>query len=275
MENYLELTIKADEATQEMLIAGLSELGFDGFEESADQLKAYVPESGFQEKDFNHLLNIYNLNYSKSIIQKQNWNKVWESNFEPVLIDDFVGIRADFHPAFEQVAHDLVITPKMSFGTGHHATTHMVIQLMRSIDFEKKSVFDFGTGTGILAILAEKLGASSVLATDNDDWCIENAMENVSVNHCQHIRVQKSEVLALDSRFHIILANINRNIILENLERLKNGMAPGGSLILSGLLKADADDILAATQKLGLELVHSLERNGWIGLLFCEKKQGN
>ena len=100
-------------------------------------------------------------------------------------------------------------------------------------------------------------------------------MENVSVNHCQHIRVQKSEVLALDSRFHIILANINRNIILENLERLKNGMAPGGSLILSGLLKADADDILAATQKLGLELVHSLERNGWIGLLFCEKKQDN
>jgi ribosomal protein L11 methyltransferase len=275
MENYLELTIKADEATQEMLIAGLSELGFDGFEESADQLKAYVPESGFQEKDFNHLLNTYNLNYSKSIIQKQNWNKVWESNFEPVLIDDFVGIRADFHPAFEQVAHDLVITPKMSFGTGHHATTHMVIQLMRSIDFEKKSVFDFGTGTGILAILAEKLGASYVLATDNDDWCIENAMENVSVNHCQHIRVQKSEVLALDSRFHIILANINRNIILENLERLKNGMAPGGSLILSGLLKADADDILAATQKLGLELVHSLERNGWIGLQFCEKKQDN
>jgi ribosomal protein L11 methyltransferase len=275
MENYLELTIKADEATQEMLIAGLSELGFDGFEESADQLKAYVPESGFQEKDFNNLLNTYQLNYSKSIIQKQNWNKVWESNFEPVLIDDFVGIRADFHPAFEQVAHDLVITPKMSFGTGHHATTHMVIQLMRSIDFEKKSVFDFGTGTGILAILAEKLGASSVLATDNDDWCIENAMENVSVNHCQHIRVQKSEVLALDSRFHIILANINRNIILENLERLKNGMAPGGSLILSGLLKADADDILAATQKLGLELVHSLERNGWIGLQFCEKKQDN
>lgn len=275
MDNYLELTIKADQATQEMLIAGLSELGFDGFEESADQLKAYVPEAGFQEKEFNHLLNTYQLNYSKSVIQKQNWNKVWESNFEPVLIDGFVGIRADFHPAFEQVAHDLVITPKMSFGTGHHATTHMVIQLMRSFSFEKKSVFDFGTGTGILAILAEKLGASSVLATDNDDWCIENARENVSVNHCKNIAVQKSEILVLDRRFNIILANINRNIILENLDKLKTGMAPGGNLILSGLLKADEYDILAATQQLGLELVRSLERNGWIGLLFCEKKQDN
>lgn len=275
MDNYLELIIPADEATQELLVAGLSELGFDGFEQSETQLKAYVSETIFDKSEFDILLNKYNLTYSESVIKKQNWNKVWESNFEPVLIDGFVGIRADFHPAFTDVDHELIITPKMSFGTGHHATTHMVIQLMRSIDFNGKSVFDFGTGTGVLAILAEKLGAATVLATDNDDWCIENATENISVNTCKNTRVEKAEILVLDQQFDIILANINRNIILANLETLKSGIATGGYLLLSGLLKADEDDIFAATRELGLEPLASLERNGWIGLLFCEKKQDN
>ncbi|MCA6452827.1 MAG: 50S ribosomal protein L11 methyltransferase, partial [Chitinophagaceae bacterium] len=183
MNNYYEICIPAETALQELLVAELSEMGYDGFEESAEQLKAYVPEENYVEIELNNLLNKYNLSYSKSIISKQNWNQLWESNFEPVRVDDFVGIRASFHPPFAGVAHEIVITPKMSFGTGHHATTWQVMKLMQELDFTGKRVFDFGTGTGILAILAEQLGAAAVLAVDNDDWCIENTSENILVNN--------------------------------------------------------------------------------------------
>ncbi|MDE3254265.1 MAG: 50S ribosomal protein L11 methyltransferase, partial [Bacteroidota bacterium] len=182
MEAYCEIQIKALPDLQENLIAELSQIGFDGFEESADQLTAYIDLEHFEEKELNIILNKYDLKYSKSILNKQNWNQLWESNFEPVQVDDFVGVRADFHPPFVDVQHELIITPKMSFGTGHHATTYLVMQLMRDLDFTGARVFDFGTGTGILAILAEKLGASRVLAVDNDDWCIRNAAENILVN---------------------------------------------------------------------------------------------
>ncbi len=147
-------------------------------------------------------------------IEKQNWNALWESNFEPVQVDDFVGVRAGFHAPFGGVVeHDIVITPKMSFGTGHHGTTYCVMQLMRGIDFANKSVFDFGTGTGILAILAQKLGAGPVLAVDNDDWCIENASENIIVNNTQSIEIEKVNDANLNKKFNIIIANINKNII--------------------------------------------------------------
>jgi ribosomal protein L11 methyltransferase len=269
MSDYCELTIAANESLNDILIAELAETGYDGFEESAGLLKAYIPQADFSENELNIILNKYNLKHSLSIINKQNWNAVWESNFEPVQVEDFVGIRAHFHPPFENVAHEIVITPKMSFGTGHHATTHMVMQLMRELDcWKEASVFDFGTGTGILAILAEKLGATRVLAVDNDDWCIENASENILINQCKYIDIQKVDSVNMNEQFQIILANINRNIILDNIQGLRKALLAGGQLLLSGLLKEDETDITAACTSLGLTHQKTVERNGWIALWF-------
>ncbi len=268
MSNYFEITIPAEQAMQELLIAELAIMGYEGFEESETALKAYIPEEAFSDLDLNILLNKYHLKHLKSIINKQNWNSLWESNFEPVQVDDFVGIRASFHPVFTHVAHEIVITPKMSFGTGHHATTYSVMQLMRDLDFAGASVFDFGTGTGILAILAEKLGAVKLLAVDNDDWCIENASENILINHCKYIDIQKIDKLEMISKYRIILANINKNIILDNIPSLAKGLEKNGDLILSGLLKEDEAAIRSACD--ALQLVHktTIHRNGWIACRF-------
>jgi ribosomal protein L11 methyltransferase len=268
MSDYCELTFPADESMHDVLIAELSAIGYDGFEEAPGVLKAYIPEPHFVKSELNILISKYNLKYSQSIIKKQNWNTVWESNFEPVQVDDFVGIRAAFHPAFTDVQHEIIITPKMSFGTGHHATTYMVMNLMEELDCKGKSVFDFGTGTGILAILAEKLGARQVLAVDNDDWCIENASENILINECQFIDIQKNSEVKSNQQFDIILANINRNIILNNIDELRKAMAPGAQLLLSGLLKEDEEDITAICLALGLQRKKTLDRNGWIALWF-------
>lgn len=271
MSNYCEITIPVqDEALREVIIAGLAEIGYEGFEETDTALKAYISEGKFSEIDLNILLDTYSVIASKSIIQKQNWNQIWESNFEPVQVENFVGIRAFFHQPFTGVEHEIVITPKMSFGTGHHATTYMVMQLMRELDFSMRSVFDFGTGTGILAILAERLGANRILAVDNDDWCIENASENISINNCKYIDIQKIDILKLDQQFNIILANINRNIILDNIHELHAGLSPGGQLLLSGLLKEDETEITDACIDLGLQHKKVLERNGWIALWFVK-----
>jgi ribosomal protein L11 methyltransferase len=268
MSDYCELSITADSSLQDILIAELSGIGYDGFEESEGMLKAYIPAVDFNQNELGILLNKYDVNYLKSDISKQNWNALWESNFEPVQVDDFVGIRAEFHPPFTNVAHEIVITPKMSFGTGHHATTYMVMKLMDELDFKGKTVFDFGTGTGILAILAEKLGAARVVAVDNDDWCIENASENISINKCNSIDIHKVDKMSDDIRYDIILANINRNIILDNIDALHQSIAEDGQLLLSGLLKSDETDIINACHSLGLKHKQTIERNGWIALWF-------
>ncbi|MEO8174333.1 MAG: 50S ribosomal protein L11 methyltransferase [Sediminibacterium sp.] len=268
MSDYCEIAIAAEDAMHDILIAELAEIGYDGFEEFPGLLKAFVPEPDFIENELNILLNKYDIRYFKSIIKKQNWNAVWESNFEPVQVDDFVGVRASFHPSVSQVEHEIIITPKMSFGTGHHATTYMVMKLMQELDFHGKSVFDFGTGTGILAILAEKLGATQLLAVDNDDWCIENASENIAINKCNNIDLQKIESLKLSRQFEIIIANINRNIILDNIGELRRALPVGSQLLLSGLLKEDEADIIDVCHALGLQHKKTLERSGWIALWF-------
>ncbi len=269
MSNYCEITIPAAASQQEILVAVLSEIGYEGFEEAETQLKAFIPEENFSEEMLAGLLKAHSLEYHKKVIEKQNWNQVWESNFEPVQVENFVGIRAGFHPVFENVEYELVITPKMSFGTGHHATTHMMMQLMRELDFKDKSVYDFGTGTGILAILAEKLGARKLMAVDNDDWCIENSIENMAINHSEHITVEKIDILSFGEKYDIILANINKNIIIENINILRKGLAKGGHILLSGLLREDAEDIHKACQSLDFQHIKTVERNGWIAIWYC------
>lgn len=262
--NYLKLTIPAPADLQPSIIYYLSELGFDGFEELQHAVEAYVPENSFDEAAVNECLKEWELTYSIATMPQQNWNQVWESNFDPVVVDDFVAIRAHFHEPIPGVQHDILITPKMSFGTGHHATTFMMVQQMKPIDFAGKKVFDFGTGTGILAILAEKLGAASVYAIDNDQWSIDNAIENAANNHAINIQLQLANDASGAAQYDIILANINKNVILDNLKFLDSQLIKGGVLLLSGLLTEDESDILLACSKYQLLHETTVTRNKWI-----------
>nr|HPH32305.1 50S ribosomal protein L11 methyltransferase [Chitinophagaceae bacterium] len=179
MANYIEITFPVtDTELQQVLIAQLSEEGYEGFEENDSSLKAFIPEAGYEKEKVQNIADAHLVTFSATLIESQNWNAVWESNFDPVVVDDFVAVRAGFHEPVAEVELEIVITPKMSFGTGHHATTYMMMRQMRQLDFTGKKVFDFGTGTGVLAILAEKRGAADVYAIDYDDWSIENATEN-------------------------------------------------------------------------------------------------
>jgi len=262
--NSIQISIKAKEEQQEILISRLSDLGAVGFEQTDDYLIAYFNDNMFKSYEINELLKEYS--FTTNTIEERNWNEVWESNFEPVIVNDFCAIRAEFHRPITDVKHEIVITPKMSFGTGHHATTYMMIEQMQEIDFTGKTVFDFGTGTGILSILAEKLGASKVTAIDVDDWSIANAKENLERNGCSKISVDLSSRIPME-KFDIVLANINRNVILNNLSELEGSLKKSGYLLLSGLLAIDKEDIVEACTKLDLHLLKRTERNNWILLL--------
>ncbi|MEY4052633.1 MAG: 50S ribosomal protein L11 methyltransferase [Chitinophagia bacterium] len=292
-KEYIQIAFDFENQDQfEMLVAQLSAIGFEGFnEEEASQgindgvkmsnklgegaghCKTFILQTVFEanllDNELNIIFNQFNIKYYKSIIKEKNWNAIWESNFEPVRVANFVGIRANFHPHFDpKVAIEIEITPKMSFGTGHHATTFTVIELMESINFKGKLVYDFGTGTGILAILAEKLGAESVLAVDNDNWCIENSIENIQNNDCHFISVEKVESAYQDKKFDIIIANVNRHIIEANMLELTQLAFPGSKLVLSGLLIEDQSDMIQLAINNGWDFEKSKPLNGWVSLLF-------
>lgn len=271
MATYLQLLFEDIQEEQAgIIIAELSLLGFEGFEESKTSIKAFIPESDFEKEELDALALKMKLSFTTTTIQETNWNAVWESNFAPVIVEDFAGIRAHFHAPITNVQHEILITPKMSFGTGHHATTHLMIQQMKFLNFANKQVFDFGTGTGVLAILAEKLGATNVVAVDNDDWSIENTTENVTKNNCQHIAIHKANDANSNQHFNIILANINRNVLLENMAALNQQLLPNGELLMSGLLVSDEAALQAAAQKVGLHFQNTWQRNGWICMLFTK-----
>jgi len=264
--NSIRISIQADEATQDIFISELSDLGAEGFEQTGDTLIAYFPELDFPSYDVQTAIGDYP--FTISTVEEQNWNAVWESNFQPVQVNDFCAVRAEFHAPMPGVKHEIVITPKMSFGTGHHATTYMMVEQMEAISFGDKTVFDFGTGTGILAILAEKLGAKSITAIDVDNWSVENAEENAQKNGCTRISLSLSTTIPNDT-FDVILANINRNVLLKYMPYLKKALAGRDSLLLlSGLLVSDEEAITASCQEQGLELARKEERSGWISLLF-------
>lgn len=255
----------------EKLIALLSEQGFDGFIEEGMTLIAFIPEASFSQQDFEKILEKFSiLAYSKTIIENINWNQKWEEEFQPVTVDDFAGIRAHFHQPLKGVQHEMVITPKMSFGTGHHATTYMVIQLMRDLDFKGKKVLDFGTGTGVLAILAEKMGAAAISAIDSDEWSITNATENCEQNNCSVISLKQADAVPADGQYDIILANINLNVILANMPTLASVAVQSAKIILSGFLTSDEQTIITSANASGLKKIALLRQKEWIALL-CEK----
>ena len=269
MATYIQLEFQNISAEQsDLLIAQLSEIGFDGFEEEENSLKAFIPANDFIETAVKEIAASHNLSFTETTIEETNWNAVWESNFQPVVVDDFVGIRANFHEPITGVEHEIVITPKMSFGTGHHATTFMMIQQMQKIDFANKSVFDFGTGTGILAILAEKLGATKVFAVDYDEWSIENAAENLARNNCSNFELKNADSAAGEEQYDIILANINKNVILDNFSSLVKQLAPAGILLLSGLLETDETVILNEAKNYPLISGSKIVMNKWMAIRF-------
>ncbi len=254
------------------IITEMVEAGFNGFEEKDNELLGYVDVNVFNEDKFQTINQKFQFTYQKNELASQNWNALWESNFDPVIIKNFVAIRAHFHEPIKNVQHEIIITPKMSFGTGHHATTYMMGEQMHHIDFASKQVFDFGTGTGLLAILAEKLGASKILATDNDEWSILNAQENIENNNCKNIQLQFSDVVPETETFQVVLANINKHVLIHHMKSLEHCLENGGTLLLSGLLHADEADVLKATGECLLTHSFTIERSGWICMKFIAKK---
>jgi len=267
--NSIQITIEATEEQQEILVSELADLQAEGFEQTENCLIVYFKEILFRSYEVNDVLK----NYSFTIhtIEEKNWNEVWESNFQPVIVDRFCAIRAEFHKPITDVEHEIIITPKMSFGTGHHATTYMMIQQMKQIDFTNKTVFDFGTGTGILAILAEKLGAKKIDAIDVDGWSITNAKENILRNECAKISITLSTNIP-NSKYDVILANINRNVILDYLSLLNERLRENSYLLLSGLLVPDQKDIIEACEREKLVLLKHVERNNWLSLLLFNRR---
>lgn len=269
MQKQFEITFDHVPSDQkDLLIAKLFELGIHGMEEQENGILAYAIENEFNQEDLSSYASMIGLKYSLREIEQVNWNALWESNFEPVIIPGKVYVRAGFHSPAPEFEYDIVITPKMSFGTGHHATTMMMMRLMLDLDFKDKYVIDFGSGTGILSILAEKLGATQIEAVDNEPWSVENAMDNAVLNNCHQVKVMLGSSLDLTGKADILLANINKSILQEHAKHIFRHLQNGGLLIISGLLSYDYNDICQSYTPFFGEPLTILEEGEWIALLF-------
>lgn len=266
---YKQITIPVKEQEQkEILIALLENISYEGFEEDDNGIVAYIPEADYREEELKEVLYTFSLNYSLETIKQQNWNAQWESSFDPVIVEGLCTVRAAFHDIDVNTPYDIIITPKMSFGTGHHATTRLVIQQMGKMDLKGRKVLDFGTGTGILAILAEMMGAGHILAIDNDEWSYDNTKENIAANKCRKIAVMQASLEVSDNDYDVILANINRHILLHYMNEMYMKLKGDGLILMSGLLTEDREIILESATAVGFKLLDASEHNNWIALLF-------
>jgi len=276
MIQYLKITIPCNPELLELLIAELGTIQFDSFQEMDDSLEAYIDEAIFDEKQLNSILEKYHILHGVQIekLDNINWNEEWEKNFDPVFIEDKVQIRAIFHEPKPGFRHDVIINPKMSFGTGHHETTHLIVAEQLTIDHRNKRVLDVGTGTGILAIMAHKLGARTITATDIDDWCIENCSENFGLNHMADFTILQGTIsnLTLSGTYDIIYANINKNVLMAELPFYSNLLAENGILVLSGFYSEDIDDLKEIASRNNLFFKHSRSRNNWSMMQLSHQK---
>ncbi len=267
---YTELNCSLPEGEghyAELIMAALGELGFESFVETDEGLQAYIKSQAFDTSMLNNA-SLWpegaNPEYSWQTIEEQNWNAVWESNFEAVTIDKRCRVRAPFHEKDAEIEFDILIEPKMSFGTAHHETTAQMMSLLLQTDVEGKTLLDMGCGTAVLAILAAMKGASQITAIDNDDWAYRNALENVERNNLPLINVYQGDASMLKGqKFDIILANINRNILLNDMEQYRDSLTPGGTLMMSGFYTEDVDVITAKAKELGFKKTGQTERNKW------------
>ena len=272
---YIEYSFKVQplQPGTEILIAELGQAGFESFVENEEGVKAYIQKGEWNKGILEgiHILSSpeFSIEYTYSEIAQVNWNEEWEKNFDPILVSDNCVVRAPFHEPYS-VAYEIVIEPKMSFGTGHHETTFMMLSYILENDFEGKTVLDMGCGTSVLAILAEMRGAAHLDAIDIDDWCVENSEENVLRNHCMHIKVQLGDasIIPSEETYHTIIANINRNILLDDMKTYVGALKKRGEFYLSGFYKEDLPIIIAKCNNLGLSFVDNKERNNWIAAKF-------
>lgn len=276
MTNYIEYHFTAiDENTIEILVALMADMGFDTFEQDNNILFAYILEKDHSEdliKQIENLQSQFQFQYTFQSIAEKNWNEEWEKNFLPVTVNGRCIIRATFHPVQEDFEEEIIIEPRMAFGTGHHDSTYLMVQEMMDIDFKNKMVCDAGSGTGILAILAAKRGAKKVFALDNNEWAYSNALDNLALNKViDEVDMELGELDLLKNKsFDIILANINKSVIRDNIDLLANALTPTSILLLSGILIPDLQDITAAANTVGLQLYSSNVRNEWICATFIK-----
>jgi ribosomal protein L11 methyltransferase len=263
-----QLSISATVEITDILMAELGEIGFDIFEETDSGMKAYCPLDQYDASAAHEIMARYRflgpIDVVESEIEKQNWNAVWETNYDPIRISDQVNIRASFHEPDPTVAMDIVINPKMSFGTGHHETTTLMVQAMFEIPLEGKTVLDVGTGTGILAFIALKLGASRAHGFDIDPWSIENSIENAALNGCESATFQEGTIRnEPEEAYDVVIANINRNILLNELSEYASRLQAGGYLLLSGFYSDDIPILLDAALPLELQLEEKTSLRNW------------
>jgi ribosomal protein L11 methyltransferase len=277
--NYYELlftTIVTEDYQQDLLINALGEIGFDTFEELDFGFKAYIPSVDFNrellEQQLDPFKNMFSFSYEIMLIPQKNWNQVWESNFEPIKIKDQIFVRATFHQPQPEFPYEIVIDPKMAFGTGHHQTTSMMLESILENNFENKMVLDMGCGTGILAIMASKSGASQIVAIDYDPICFESTIENATLNDITNIvaRCGSKEVIP-EKQFDIILANINRNILLDQMKRYAEVLAAKGEVYISGFYESpDLEILIAEAEVNDLKYISHKVNKEWVCAKFIK-----
>jgi len=275
--NYYSLTFTTNPTEayqQDLLINALAEFGFDTFEDTDNGFVAYIPEEGFYTEELDEVLEPYAamfaFSFEAALIPQKNWNEVWESNFEPIEVLNKVFVRATFHQPKPEFEYEIVIDPKMAFGTGHHQTTAMMMEWMLETDYVGKTVLDMGCGTGILAILASKMGAKQVTAIDYDEVCYDSTIENAQLNNINNIiPLCGSKEAIPDEVYDIILANINRNILLDQMARYTEVLKPGGEIYFSGFYESpDLGIITAEAKRLGLTYIAHKKDKEWVSAKF-------
>lgn len=273
--DYIEVSFTIDPISPEMeiLMAQLAEIGYESFMETDEGLMAYITIDNFDESLLGDVITVNQkkIKYSFKAVKEQNWNEVWESNYDPVTINNRVYIRAPFHASRKDMQYEILVDPKMSFGTAHHETTALMIELMLEEDMVNKKVLDMGCGTGILAILAEMMGAKDIDAIDNDQWAYNNSLENVEKNNCKKIYVQLGNAATMKAvEYEYILANINRNVLINDIPVYATHLVKNGILLLSGFYTEDLEKIESSTNENNLSLDRKLVRNNWVAARFIK-----
>lgn len=277
MKNYTIVQFENTNNQNDVLIAFLSNISFDSFEEiSENKLVAYIDDTLFNQNELEETIknipSLSKLKYTSKKLENKNWNEEWEKSFKPIVVDNLCVVRASFHNP-QNTKYEIVIEPKMAFGTGHHATTEMMISTMLELDFNNQKVLDFGCGTSILAVLAEKLGAKSVFANDIEEPAYENSILNASINDCHKIEVAFGGIEVLpNEKFGIILANVNTNTILEYSDSIVDKLSIHGHILFSGILSSDKETIEQMTRILKLEILTVKEKENWL-LFLCKKME--
>ncbi len=271
--NYIETRLTLDPEYNDILMAELAEIGYESFVESGDGISAYIPEMLFDVLLLQEIVHKYQsqteIAFEHEQLETKNWNEEWERNYQPIEVAGQIRVRASYHSPDPAFRHEIVIDPKMSFGTGHHETTTLVMEQQLSLDHQGKSVLDVGSGTGILAILAEKLGATRLMAFDIEEWAYLNAIENAGMNGCDHIRFFQGTIADCPpDTYDIVLANINRNILLQEIPIYVGFLNAGGTLMVSGFYEFDIADIVQKAEEVALRLVAQKTLNQWAVLRF-------